>query len=135
MVDNDVENRVLPCKVIVLGENDVGKTKLINSIINNNIFEENVISTIGSSYAVKTITFNEYQGKSIRFEIWDTAGQEKFRSLRRIFYSDADVAILVYDITNRKSFDEIINYWYQEVIENAKEDISKFNINFDLLII
>ena len=71
------------------------------------------------------MTFDEYGGKTIKFEIWDTAGQEKYRALTKIFYKDAAVAILVYDITRRKSFDEIKNYWYNQIKESGKANISK----------
>ncbi len=57
-------------------------------------------------------------------KIWDTAGQEKYRSIIKIFYKDANVAILVYDICRRESFEEIKNYWYQQLTENAPKKIS-----------
>ena len=116
-------------KVVLLGESGVGKTCIIARFINNT-FEENLISTTGASYAGKTMTFDEYQGKSIKFEIWDTAGQEKYRSLTKIFYKDAGVAILVYDITRKESFEEIKKYWYNQIKEFAPKNISKLNNNF-----
>ena len=116
-------------KVVLLGESGVGKTCIIARFINNT-FEENLISTTGASYAGKTMTFDEYQGQSIKFEIWDTAGQEKYRSLTKIFYKDAGVAILVYDITRKESFEEIKKYWYNQIKEFAPKNISKFNNNF-----
>ena len=61
--------------------------------------------------------------KNIKFDIWDTAGQEKFRSLTKIFYKDAAVAILVYDITRKSSFEEITNYWINQLKENANKNI------------
>ena len=112
------------CKVVLLGESGVGKTCIIARFINNT-FEDNIMSTTGASYAGKTMTFDEYQGKSIKFEIWDTAGQEKYRSLTKIFYKDAGVAILVYDITRKESFDEIQNYWYNQIKDHAPKNISK----------
>jgi len=111
-------------KVVLLGESGVGKTCIIARFINNT-FEENLISTTGASYAGKTMTFDEFGGKSIKFEIWDTAGQEKYRSLTKIFYKDAGAAILVYDITRQDSFDEIKKYWLQQIKEFAPKDISK----------
>ena len=65
---------------------------------------------------------SEYD-KTIKFDIWDTAGQEKFRSLAQIFYKDAKAIIFVYDITDKKSFDELVNYWYPKVKENCSSDI------------
>ena len=81
------------------------------------------MSTTGASYAGKTMTFEEYQGKCIKFEIWDTAGQEKYRALTKIFYKDAAVAILVYDITRKESFTELKNYWYNQIKEVAPKNI------------
>ena len=118
----DEDDDAQTCKVVLLGESGVGKTCIIARFINNT-FEENLISTTGASYAGKTMTFDEYDGKSIRFEIWDTAGQEKYRALTKIFYKDAGVAILVYDITRKESFDEIKEYWYNQIKECAPKNI------------
>ena len=109
-------------KAVLLGESGVGKTCIIARFINNT-FENNIMSTTGASYAGKTMTFDEFQGKCIKFEIWDTAGQEKYRALTKIFYKDAKVAILVYDITRKESFDEIKSYWYNQIKESAPKDI------------
>jgi small GTP-binding protein len=124
MADDDDDEGAQTCKVVLLGESGVGKTCIIARFINNT-FEENLISTTGASYAGKTMTFDEFGGKSIKFEIWDTAGQEKYRSLTKIFYKDAGAAILVYDITRQDSFDEIKKYWLQQIKEFAPKDISK----------
>ena len=121
MADDDVAKT---CKVVLLGESGVGKTCIIARFINNT-FEDNIISTTGSSYAGKNMTFDEFNGKTIKFEIWDTAGQEKYRALTKIFYKDAGVAILVYDITRKESFEEIKNYWYNQIKEYAPKNISK----------
>ena len=120
----DEDDEAQTCKVVLLGESGVGKTCIIARFINN-IFEENLISTTGASYAGKTMTFDEYDGKSIRFEIWDTAGQEKYRSLTKIFYKDATAAILVYDITRKESYEEIQKYWYNQIKDHAPKNISK----------
>ena len=115
------------CKVVLLGESGVGKTCIIARFINNT-FEDNIMSTTGASYAGKTMSFDELNGQSIKFEIWDTAGQEKYRALTKIFYKDAGVAILVYDITRKESFEEIKNYWYNQIKDFAPKNISKIII-------
>ena len=115
------------CKVVLLGESGVGKTCIIARFINNT-FEDNIMSTTGASYAGKTMSFDEFNGQSIKFEIWDTAGQEKYRALTKIFYKDAGLAILVYDITRKDSFDEIKNYWHNQIKEFAPKNISKIII-------
>ena len=121
---SDEDEAAQTCKVVLLGESGVGKTCIIARFINNT-FEENLISTTGASYAGKTMTFDEYDGKSIRFEIWDTAGQEKYRSLTKIFYKDAGAAILVYDITRKESYEEIQKYWFNQIKDHAPKNISK----------
>ena len=121
---SDDDDTAQTCKVVLLGESGVGKTCIIARFINNT-FEENLISTTGASYAGKTMTFDDYGGKSIKFEIWDTAGQEKYRSLTKIFYKDAGAAILVYDITRKDSYEEIKKYWINQIKDFAPKNISK----------
>ena len=119
--DNDGED-VRNCKVVLLGESGVGKTSIISRFINDT-FEEGLVTTTGASYAGKDMVFKDYQNQVIRFEIWDTAGQEKYRALAQIFYKDAAIAILVYDITSEESFQEIQKYWYTQLKESASKDI------------
>ena len=116
MENNDeVEN-----KVVLVGETSVGKTCIITQLIYGK-FKEFIESSLTAQYCQKNF---EFPGdKSIKLDIWDTAGQERFRSLNRIFYSNAKAAILVYDITNQKSFDEIKNYWYGQIKENCSKNI------------
>ena len=111
------------CKVILLGESGTDKTGIVSHFINNK-FEDNIMSTTGASYAGKIMSFDEYEGKKIKFEIWDTSGQEKYRLMAKIFYKNADVALLIYDITRRESFEEI-KEWYNQIKEYAKKNVSK----------
>ena len=99
-------------KVVLLGEAGVGKTCLISQFISG-VFDADTISSLSAQFITKTVDFKKYD-KSLKFEIWDTAGQERFRSLARIFYKDAKVICLVYDITSKKSFDELKNFWYEQ---------------------
>ena len=110
----------LSCKVVILGESGVGKTCIINRYINNTFSTEGM-TTSGASYSSKTMYFENYD-KNMKFDIWDTAGQEKYRSLTRIFYKETSIAILVYDITRKESFEEVINYWYQQIKEHSPKD-------------
>jgi small GTP-binding protein len=119
------EDGAQSCKVVLLGESGVGKTCIIARYVNNT-FEDNGMSTTGASYAGKNMTFEEAGGKSIKFEIWDTAGQEKYRALTKIFYKDASIAVLVYDITKKESFEELKKYWYNQIKDCAPENTSKF---------
>ena len=61
----------------------------------------------------------------MQFDLWDTAGQEQYRSLTMIFYKDAKIILLVYDITRKETFEEIKKYWYYQVKESAPKNISK----------
>jgi small GTP-binding protein len=89
------------------------------------------MSTTGASFAAKTMYF-EGADKNLKFEIWDTAGQEKYRALTKIFYKDASVAIMVYDVTRKESFEEIKNYWYNQLKEHAPKKLSTLKNNFKL---
>ena len=100
-------------KVVLIGETGVGKTSII-SYFKDGKFNDSVESTISVSFVSKEMNFN---GRNITLDIWDTAGQEKYRSLAKIFYSNSNVAILVYDVTNIKSFEEIKSYWYKQIQE------------------
>ena len=110
------------CKVVLLGESGVGKTCIISRFINNT-FEDGLMSTNGASYTSKNSTFPEYGNKTIKFEIWDTAGQERYRALTKMFYKDANAAIMVYDITRKDSFEELKNYWSEQIKESSPEGI------------
>ena len=109
------------CKVVLLGDSGVGKTCLIARYITG-IFDPNSASTNGASYASKEVTY-EKLNKSLLLDIWDTAGQEKYKSLTKFFYKDAAVAILVYDITLKQSFDNLKEYWYKQIQENGEKNI------------
>jgi len=110
------------CKVVLLGESGVGKTSIISRFINGT-FEESLMSTNGASYVCRNLTFPEYKNRMIRFEIWDTAGQEQYRALNKIFYKDAGICILVYDITNLKSFNALKDYWYEQIYDTCSKQV------------
>ena len=107
-------------KVVLLGESAVGKTSIITRFIENK-FKEDIMASISSNFVSKKIDLGN--NKSIKFDIWDTAGQEKYRALAKIFYQDSKIVILVYDITNKNSFNELKNYWYEKVKENSSSDV------------
>jgi small GTP-binding protein len=107
-------------KVVFIGESGVGKTCIIARFIKG-IYVEGVSST-AASYASKTIDIPEL-GESITFDIWDTAGQEKYRSLTKFFFKGAKMAILVYDITRKESFENLKTCWYHDIKEHGDPDI------------
>jgi small GTP-binding protein len=108
----DDEN-LLKCKITLIGESSVGKTSFIKQYISETFLQEEK-STIGGEREYKIIEVN---GEKIRLCFWDTAGQEKFRSLSRIFINKSNIVIFVYDITNKNSFEQIKSYWYPTTIE------------------
>ena len=108
-------------KVVLLGETAVGKSCLISRFVND-VFQTNHISTLAGTFSSKTVFYDKLK-KKIIYEIWDTAGQEKYRSLNKMFYHDAKVAILVLDITRKDPFHAIKNYWYLELKDNAPKNI------------
>ena len=107
-------------KLVLIGESGVGKTSII-SRYTNNTFDPQVLTSSSAQFLTKTIELNK--DTSIKFDIWDTAGQEKFKSLAKIFYKDAKVIILVYDITNKNSFENLKNFWYKEIMDNTISDV------------
>ena len=117
---SDEEEEYIPCKVVLLGEAGVGKTSLLTRFVSGT-FSQLVMSSTGSSFVTKNIELDE--NNKIKFQIWDTAGQEKYRSLAKIFYQSAAVAILVYDITTQSSFNGLKEYWAKEIREISPEDI------------
>ena len=110
--NNNPQIETITCKAILLGESGIGKTCIIRRLCTDS-YDSNSIATVGSSCSVKVIEYPTHQ--RIKFEVWDTAGQESYRSLNKIFYRDAKIVILVYDITNRKSFDELQHYWARQL--------------------
>ena len=113
----------ITCKVVLLGESGVGKTSIIQNYVNN-IFEATVYPTGTANFFSKEIYF-EKEKKKIKFEIWDTAGQEQYHSIAKMYFLDASVCILVYDITTRKSYEELKKFWIGEFRDVCESDISK----------
>ena len=117
------EEGALACKVVLIGESGVGKTSII-ARYTTNTFKSELAMTSAASFVTKKIIMED-ENKSIIYDIWDTAGQEKYRTLTKMFYKYAAICILVYDITRKSSFDELKNYWIKEIKENAQPDVSK----------
>ena len=108
-----------PYKVVLLGEADVGKLAIIAQITSGKFDPDNELK-ITAQFIRKTFYYpNE---KSVTLDLWDTAGQEKYRSLSKIFHKDAKAIILVYDVTNERSFNELKNYWYESIKKDLDEE-------------
>ena len=104
-------------KVVLLGEAGVGKTCIIKQFIEKK-FDESTESSLSAQFVSKTIEYVDF-AKTLKFDIWDTVGQERFRSIAKIFYKDAHVVILVYDITSKKSFNALNDFWIGEIKNNC----------------
>ena len=104
-------------KVIAVGDGSVGKTSITIRFCEGK-FSQEYLMTIGANFGVKqqTISFGE-EAKDIKLQIWDTGGQERFSPIRELYYKGALGALVVFDVTNRESFDHIPN-WYSEIRKN-----------------
>jgi len=107
-------------KVVLLGESGVGKTSIISQFTTNK-FNPRCATSVSAQFTSKTLEFPDYE-RSIKFDIWDTVGQEKYRSLAKIFYKDARIIIFVYDVTTEFSFNAIKDFWYKETLNNADNE-------------
>ena len=106
-------------KIVLVGDSGVGKTQLLSRFSRNEFTLESK-TTIGVEFCTKTIT-NE-DGKVIKAQIWDTAGQDRYRSVASAYYKGAVGALLVYDITKTESY-ENISKWMEEIEKNGSESI------------
>ena len=112
MINDESEINKDAIKIILVGNAGVGKTAIINRYYKNT-FSEKLEPTISMNFIEKKINID---GKDITLNIWDTAGQEKYRSCNKLFIKYSKIVIFVYDITSRKSFDEL-EYWYNTIID------------------
>ena len=111
------ENPTMNIKIALVGDCGVGKSSIALRYTRNE-FLSNYISTGGASYSNKIV---EKNGEKLQLDIWDTAGQEKFRSLGKNFYRDAYIILMVYDITRQETFDNLKKIWYPEITQNGVE--------------
>lgn len=107
------------CSIIVLGEASVGKTSLINRFRNDQ-FQEQLLTTLGLDCTTKDIILKS--GKEAVMKIYDTAGQERFRTITRSYYQKANGILLIYSVKDTDSFIKI-NDWIGEIKDKAKEDV------------
>lgn len=105
--------------ILLLGDSDVGKTCFLLRYCDN-LFQEIHLTTVGLDYKLKHIQINSE--KSITVKIWDTAGQERFKSLAKNFYKNVNGIAVLYDITKRKSF-ENVHSWISQIKEKASPNI------------
>ncbi|XP_063983673.1 ras-related protein Rab-37 isoform X2 [Diachasmimorpha longicaudata] len=105
--------------VMLLGDSGVGKTCLLTRFRHGRFLSGNHISTVGIDFRNKVVTVGDTR---IKLQIWDTAGQERFRSVTHAYYRDAHALLLLYDVTNKTSYDNI-RAWLGEIREYAQNDV------------
>ncbi|XP_018364963.1 PREDICTED: ras-related protein Rab-37-like [Trachymyrmex cornetzi] len=106
-------------KTILLGDSGVGKTSLLVQFDTGRFQPGNFAATVGIGFTNKVVTVDD---TPIKLQIWDTAGQERFRSVTHAYYRDAHALLLLYDVTNKTSYDNI-RAWLSEIREHANEDV------------
>lgn len=105
-------------KVVVIGESSVGKTNIL-SRFSKNEFSIETKSTIGVEFLAK---ISDVKGKKIKLQIWDTAGQEKYKAITNSFYCNSNAALIVFDLSLKESLDRV-EYWINEVKKFTREDV------------
>ena len=117
METNEVDN-LLKLKLIVVGNQNTGKSCILNRFVNET-FDESYQATIGMDFFSKNVSIH---GQDVRLILYDTAGQEKYRSLIPMYIRDTQIILLIYDITDRESFNSI-PVWLKEVLNVKNTDV------------
>jgi len=110
-------------KLLLIGDSGVGKSCLLLRFAEDS-YTPSFITTIGIDFKIRTI---ELDGKKIKLQIWDTAGQERFRTITTAYYRGAMGILLVYDVTDEKTFNNIRN-WIRNIEKHATESVNKILI-------
>ena len=119
MSDDDSEDDYHLFKILLLGDSAVGKSCLLLRYCENS-FQESHLTTIGLDFRLKTVNLEDK--RKIKVQIWDTAGEDRFRAITRNYYRGANGIILMYDVTDQKSFEHIRD-WVEKIKEDAVEEI------------
>ena len=106
-------------KLVIIGDSGVGKTNLVQRFINDT-FTKDTKATVGVEFMTKNYLIND---KICKIEIWDTAGQERYKSIAAAYYKGAKGALIVYDVTDERTFVNI-DKWYNEIKEKSSKDIN-----------
>mmetsp|Transcript_99930 Transcript_99930/g.198252 ORF Transcript_99930/g.198252 Transcript_99930/m.198252 type:complete len:205 (+) Transcript_99930:85-699(+) len=107
-------------KLLLIGDSGVGKSCLLLRFADDT-YTESYISTIGVDFKIRTF---EQDGKTVKLQIWDTAGQERFRTITSSYYRGAHGIIIVYDVTDKESFNNV-KHWVQEIEKYAADGVNK----------
>lgn len=110
-------------KILLIGDSGVGKSCILTRF-SDDMFAESFISTIGVDFKIRTI---DIDNKMIKLQIWDTAGQERFRTITSSYYRGSHGVIIVYDVTNKLSFNNV-KMWLSEIERHASPSVNKLLI-------
>lgn len=113
------ERTIYQYKVILLGDIAVGKTSLLRRFVENE-FTTEYYCTVGVEFRIKTIMVNSKVGADLK--IWDTCGEEKYRTITRQYYRDSNGVLLVFDLSNAASFEKL-EEWYEDVVNSGPKDL------------
>ena len=116
---NNVNGYDMIFKIVLIGDTSVGKTNILSKYLKGE-FDPKSKSTVGVEFGVKNF---KIENNIVKVQIWETAGEERYRSITNAYYKGAKGSLLVYDITNKKSF-ENVEKWISDLKANADEDIS-----------
>ncbi|CAD8086433.1 unnamed protein product [Paramecium primaurelia] len=106
-------------KLVIIGNSGVGKSSLLLRFADDQ-FSESYLTTIGVDFRFRTLPID---GKNVKLQIWDTAGQERFRTITSAYYKGADGIVMVYDVTQGQSFDDIDKFWLHEVESYGEKNV------------
>ena len=115
------ERKIPEAKIVIVGDTGVGKSSITSRYVFDK-FDYNQQSTLGAAYMEKICRYQE--GKNLKLQIWDTAGQQKYLAIAKLYYRDCRVAVLVYDVTRGQSF-ENLHRWNEEINKHAPKNIGK----------
>ncbi|KAK8804148.1 RAS-related protein RABa4d-like protein [Blastocystis sp. subtype 4] len=107
-------------KMVIVGDIAVGKTSLASRFVDDK-FTKNHIASVGVAYFTKTLVVDDKL--TVKFDIWDTAGQERYRSINQLYYRGAAAAVIVFDLTQRSTFDAVKADWLDSIRKCADENI------------
>ena len=110
--------KAVAVKIVLLGDAGVGKSSICQRYINNKISDKHEI-TIGGAYLEKEVTLDN--GQKLLLHIWDTSGEERFRAMASLHYRDTQAALLVYDVTDVRTF-QSLDYWVRELDEKVRDE-------------
>jgi Ras-related protein Rab-1A len=114
-----MSDEIMNYKLVVIGKSAVGKSAIMIRFTDDR-FVENYLTTIGVDFKFRSLKINN---DNFRLQIWDTAGQEKYQSITKTFYKGAHAVILVFDLTSKKSYEEMKDIWLEESIKSCDPDV------------